>query len=70
MLQRIFLLTLVVAVLGSALGQEELQSEPDLSKTENQDERPRGERAEPGDLPPPRRQRQSCQLNQILNLLP
>ena len=60
MLQRIFLLTLVAVAVLSVRAQEEVESEADVRQTEPlaQDERPRGERAEAADLPPPRRQRQ------------
>jgi len=54
-----FLLTLVAVAVLSVRAQEEVESEADVRQTEPlaQDERPRGERAEAADLPPPRRQR-------------
>jgi len=58
MLHRIFVLTLLLV---SVLGQEEANTDPaeDVSQPEplSLAERPRGERAEEGDSPPPRRQR-------------
>ena len=65
MLHRIFVLTLLLV---SVLGQEEANTDPaeDVSQPEplSLAERPRGERAEEGDSPPPRRQRQGCQRDE------
>ena len=62
MLPRLFLVTVLLVV--SVVGQEEDQAGADVSSSEplSVAERPRGERAEEGDNPPPRRQRQRCQL--------
>ena len=57
MLPRILLTALLVV---SVLGQVEDQAETEVSSSEPLSERPRGERAEEGDNPPPRRQRQRC----------
>ena len=61
MLPRILLTALLVV---SVLGQAEDQAEAEVSSSEPLSERPRGERAEEGDNPPPRRQRQRCQLDE------
>ena len=69
MLQRIFLLTLLLLL--SVLAQEAAPDQADSPGQPDGDlaDRPRGERAD-DELPPPRRQRHGCQPAEISHLPP